>query len=431
MKILTTNPSTDFAQSIGHYYDRLTPGRALAGSYLFWLLIFVISPVEPRWSDVITGYFIIFLGLAGLALGFSIPDILKIRPNAVSFKEQTCQTAILVCAFLGILGLGFRLYDIFVLRGISLDQDVITNRIASARAESSGISIMAAMFLPFANAALLIAWYSKRMGYVQRIGFWPIVASLAPVALPFLLGSRSGLIYFMAIFVAAYLNLALNVRARHIAVAFFALLAVLSLFAIVFVNRVEAGGQSLLYTARLSVYTQVVPLQNWALNYIDNAGEFAPLLAGYASIMQYILSGMFEFLYLVELKDDNFALGTNTFFFLPKFWSLITGSADTLAGQAEIVGLNPRGGVFQTFFGGLYIDFGLFVPIFSLLLGYCVGVLRAFVRAGNVFAFPLYSLFLSQLLLASTLDSLSGSAAILSNLMYLFVFIAGSAYRTR
>ena len=429
--MLSTNPSIVPEQSIGQYFDRLTPGRALAGSYLFWLLMFIIAPVDPRWSDVITGYFLIFLGLAGLAIGCSIPDTLKIRPNAVHFKEQTCKNAVLICAFLGILGLGFKLYDTFVLRGITLDQDVITNRIASARAEASGISILAAMFLPFANAALLIAWYSKRMGYVRRIGFWPIAASLAPIALPFLLGSRSGLIYFMAIFVAAYLNLAPNVRARHFALAFIAMLAVLSLFALVFVNRVEASGQSLLYAARLSVYTQVVPLQTWALNYIDNAGEFAPLLAGYASIMQYILSGMFEFLYLVELKDDNFALGTNTFFFLPKFWNLITGSADTTAGQAAIIGLNPRVGVFQTFFGGLYIDFGLFVPIFSLLLGYCIAMLRAFVRAGNVFAFPLYALFLSQLLLASMLDSLTGSAAILSNLMYLFIFIAGSAYRAK
>ena len=419
------------AETLGltQYYDRLTPGRALAASYLLWLSVFVIAPVDPRWSDVATGYMLILLGLGGLSIGFMLPDGMSFKPARVTFSNRVCQNAVLVCAFLGMIGLGLKLYDIFVLRGVSLDQDVISARTTSSQVSASGISILAAAFLPFANAALMVAWYAWRVGYIRRIGFWPLVAALAPIGVPLLFGSRSGLIFFITLLIAAYLNLVPKLRARILVFAVLGGAFLATLFALIFINRVDKSGINLLYAARVSAYTQVVPLQTWALNYIDSGGDLGPLLAGYASIMQYIVSGMFEFLYLVELKDDNFAWGSNTFFFLPKLAAIITNSGSVAAGQADLDALNPRAGVFQTFFGAIYIDFGLFLPLFCVALGFFVGMLRQFVRSGNVFAFPLYALFLSQFLLAASFDSLTGNAAILSNAMYLLLYIGGNGFR--
>ena len=422
-------PASDGILAQLPYYDRLTPGRALAASFLLWLTVYLLAPVDPRWSETATGYLLIVLGLAGLATGFQLPQAMQLHPRRVVFSSQVCQNAILVCALLGLVGLALKLYDIFVLRGVSLDQDVVSARLTSGQTAASGISILAATFLPFANAALMIAWYAWRAGYIKRIGFWPLVAALAPVGVPFLFGSRSGLIFFVTLLAAAYLNLVPKLRARVLVFGFVGGIALATAFALIFINRVDKSGINLLYAARVSAYTQVVPLQTWALGYIDSGGDLGPLLAGYASIMQYIISGMFEFLYLVELKDDNFAWGGNTFFFLPKLVAIVTNSGAAAVGQTDLIALNPRVGVFQTFFGATYIDFGLFSPLFCVLLGFFVGMLRQAVRVGNVFAFPLYALFLSQFLLAASFDSLTGNAAILSNAMYLILYVGGSGFR--
>ena len=417
-----------FVAGENRYFDRLTPGRALAASYLFWLFVFVLAPVDPRWSNGFTGYMLIALSLMGLAVGFFMPDALHLNIAPIRFSERACKNAIFLCVTIGMLGLMFKLYDIFALRGVELDQNVIINRIVSARTESNGISVLAAMLLPFSTAALLIAWYARRMGYISRIGLWPIASGLAPVGIPFLFASRSGLLYFLVIMAVAFVNLAKHLRIRHILL--FATVAIISLtlFAFVFINRVERSGQTLLYAARLSVYTQVVPLQGWALNAIDSSGDSGPVLAGYASLLQYAISGMFEFLYLVELKNEDFAWGANTFFFLPKIYDVLFNSGNVASNQLAILVLNPRSGVFQTMFGGLYLDFGMFLPLVCAVFGFAIGLIRLSVRAGNVFAFPLYALFLSQILLASMLDSLNASAAILSNLMYFLLFLVGTRF---
>ena len=162
------------------------------------------------------------------------------------------------------------------------------------------------------------------------------------------------------------------------------------------------------------------------MSIIDGAGAMGPLFAGYASMLQYYTSGLFEFFYLVDLKTDNFGNGTYTFFFLPKIIALLTGGGyeARLADMGNEI-LNPRSGVFQSFFGPIYLDFGNFVPVFCVIFGAIAGFLRAAVRRGNAFAFPLYAFMLMQSLTAANLPSLSMNAAILSNLSLAILFFVG------
>ena len=63
------------------YMDRLTPFNAVVASFSAWLLVFVLSPVEPRWAEDPTGYMLALLGVGWVAWsGFSgITDVLTFR----------------------------------------------------------------------------------------------------------------------------------------------------------------------------------------------------------------------------------------------------------------------------------------------------------------------------------------------------------------
>ena len=246
------------------------------------------------------------------------------------------------------------------------------------------------------------------------------------------MASRSSLLMLACLLFVVSLNLTPRMQWRNVLTMSLGAVLISSLFAFLIAQRVELSGSSMAYAARYSVYTYAVPLQPWALEYINSGGSLAPLLAGYCSLLQYFLSGFFEFQYLVDLKDSNFAGGFYTFSFLPKLIAVVFGQS----GESKLVDMNadfvnPRTGVFQSFFGSLYIDFGYYFMVACLLFGFVSEWLRLHVMRGNILAFPAYVLMLTQLLVAMSIDSLIMNAAIISNVSFMIVFIVGQRIITR
>jgi hypothetical protein len=177
------------------------------------------------------------------------------------------------------------------------------------------------------------------------------------------------------------------------------------------------------YSVRYSAYTFAVPLRPWALDYVSATTNSSELVAGYFSLLQYFLHGFFEFQYLVDLKDSDFGGGSYTFFILPKLYATLFGNP----GDSKLVDMNatllvPRSGVFTSFFGDLYIDFGYFFWGACVVFGFIAEVLRLHVMRGNVLAFPAYILMLTQLILAASISSLTVNMAIVSNISFLIIF---------
>lgn len=408
------------------YQDRLTPFNAVVVSFAGWLFVFILAPVDPRWGDDMSGYMLVLLGVAGLLLGARLPEAVGVEARDVFISENACLNALKICTLLGFIGLACKVFDSIILRGVDFSQDALVAREQMGRSETNGFAVAAAALVPFGNAALLMGWYAKRIGLVKHIKRSAWIIGAAPGVMSMLLASRSALLIFGCLIFAAWINLAPRIRLRHVVGFVLIAFGATSLFAIVFVNRVEMSGMTMLMAARYSAYTQVVPLQLWAMSIIDGAGTLGPLLAGYASMLQYFTSGLFEFIYLVDLKSDNFGGGSYTFFFVPKFLALVTsGAYDARLTDMGNDLLNPRSGVFQSFFGPLYLDFGVYVPLFCVIFGAIAGFLRCAVLRGNLFAFPLYAFMLMQLLTASSLPSLSMNAAILSNISLAFVYFIG------
>jgi len=416
------------------YMDRLTPTRALVAGLLVWLGLFVIAPVEPRWGDSWSGVALCALGLAGLFFGFALPHLLGLDPPRTRISERSATNLILIFTVLGMIGFAVKLVDFTLFRSVDFStQDAIQAREQLTRAEgSNAVSLVAAALLPFASAALALAYYAKNTGIVKRIGLTTWIGALAPALLPLLMASRSSLLMLACLLFVVSLNLTPRMQWRNVLTMSLGAVLISSLFAFLIAQRVELSGSSMAYAARYSVYTYAVPLQPWALEYINSGGSLAPLLAGYCSLLQYFLSGFFEFQYLVDLKDSNFAGGFYTFSFLPKLIAVVFGQS----GESKLVDMNadfvnPRTGVFQSFFGSLYIDFGYYFMVACLLFGFVSEWLRLHVMRGNILAFPAYVLMLTQLLVAMSIDSLIMNAAIISNVSFMIVFIVGQRIITR
>jgi oligosaccharide repeat unit polymerase len=341
------------------YMDRLTPTRALVAGILVWLALFVIAPVEPRWGDSWSGLALYALGLAGLFFGFALPHLLGLDPPRTRIPERSATYLILIFTVLGMIGFAAKLVDFTLFRSVDFStHDAIEARQQLTRAEGSNVvSLVAAAFLPFASAALALAYYAKNTGITKRIGLTTWIGALVPALLPLLMASRSSLLMLACFILVVSLNLTPRIQWRHVLTMSLGAVLISSLFAFLIAQRVEQSGSSMAFAARYSVYTYAVPLQPWSLDYINTGGSLAPLLSGYCSLLQYFLSGFFEFQYLVDLKDSNFAGGFYTFSFLPKLIAVVFGRS----GESKLVDINadifnPRPGVFQSFFGSLYCN---------------------------------------------------------------------------
>ena len=77
---------------------------------------------------------------------------------------------------------------------------------------------------------------------------------------------------------------------------------------------------------------------------------------------------------------------------------------------------NPVGNVFTTFWGPAYIDFGYLMVPFGFLFGLLVDLVKRQVDRGDLFAVPLYVIFLMQILLVPIGNGLQMAAAITLNL---------------
>ncbi|MGE4148096.1 MAG: hypothetical protein AB7E70_08940 [Hyphomicrobiaceae bacterium] len=409
------------------FTERLTPFRVLMGALAIWLVAFVLAPVSPRWPQ--SGWPILALlsGYGFLVLGFVLPALFGIRFKRLDVKSDRLAIVFRICLLLAVVGVGARLIDYFVIRGIDLDDNVFEMRRALSSTGSSFVSVVAALLTPFGLAALLLAAIGRHLGIFKRIGIVPLVVASSAPALTVLLASRTQLLALGLCIFVTFALLARRIRPGQVALASAAAFLAILVFSYMFIWRLEQMGISYQFASRYSAYTHVVPLAPWYLDMVDASGSAGALLVAFASLFQYALSGTFEFFYLLELKDGNFAHGDYQFFIIAKLVAVFAGKSSTAATQVIDV-INPRVGVFQSFFGPAYIDFGYFFPVFCIAYGFVAEMARLSARAGNPYAFPLYVFTLMQIMLVPMVSGLLMGAGVISNLAFAGLALLATFY---
>jgi hypothetical protein len=328
-----------------------------------------------------------------------------------------------VAMCLACIGVLTRLVDRYYLRGASMDLNFMDNREALLDSSFGMVSIVAATTIAFCYIVGflgVVGWVSgifrKRMLVITFvIGIFPMIESLT-------VGARSTSLVVLGLVLMFSLMLELTKKYRWLPPA----LAMLVIFGIllsglVFSLRAEMIGVDYYSSMYMSGYSLFVPvnseLSHWLMR--SETGFFQSIVFSFVNLGQYYTHGVFEFLFLYENFDTYHSMGAQNFYVIAKFFAAIfqLGSVEDF-----MFGSQVRSGVYNTFFGPVFLDFGWVGLVVVLFFGLFVGKLANIVAVGAIGASPLLA-YLTIVIFFSPVVSLVASAQGIYTIFSLVLFM--------
>lgn len=398
---------------------RLTPVRALLLSWTVWLICYVLLPVEPAYITDQSGLAILLGANLAFILGASTYEARR-APAAV--EADLLRHSLKVWTLIGAAGVGARVVDYFVFRGVSVSDDSAEVR-QLLETGPNAFSVVYALFAPISMAAMLVSVLLLLNGRgKKRLPLLTLAVAAVIPALGSLQGSRSLLLVFVA---PALIAAVLSVRRITIGGMLASLAVVVVMCGIMIVTqaaRFASEGRDILEVIRVSGYTESLPVTHEALELLGHSSPFvARILFFLISAGQYYTHGVFEFFEVVAQKQwyaipDPLLWGRYQFFIVDQVLKLFTPVQELL----DLETYNPRSGLFATFWAPAYFDFGgVGAVIYTFFLGLGARFVFRRVAAGDVYAFPLYCLVALQVFLMPVANSITGAGALFYDLSLL------------
>lgn len=378
---------------------------------LFWLLCFV-------------GFLVgVLVGAGGR---FSMP----LHENR--FNPQKLHNLVRVVVWIGALGVLLLIVDRYFIRGVSIGADAFQNREILEGSRASGLSAVAALASSIGLFSLITIWIAE-LNLLVVSKWLKIVASLnilIAVYLSIQLGSRSLLLVVALTHLLAWLfvfrarGLRLLVRHKTIAISSIAGLAIVS--TVMMVARVELMGFSMQDSVLNSAYSfTMVPSFEVRESFGDNI-EISAILAGFFSLVQYIFHGIYEFSLLFTNFQGEHEWGARTLWLPLKLVSILTGG---LVSGAQALNVGERYGIYTTFLGPVFIDFGLLSPLVLIFYGWLLGLPFRAMQQGKIEWMPAVVLIAASLILWPVVNILSSASGSYLLVCALLIGIIGNKIR--
>ncbi|PTU32368.1 O-antigen polymerase [Stenotrophobium rhamnosiphilum] len=405
-------------------------GLAIAGMG-FYLLLWVLAPVHLDAPLSFGGLAFIFacyvFFIAGCVLGNKKRTTLALYRQMPQLRGDMSSKVFWIICVIGLIGACLKVYDRYFIRGISLGAGLFDAREELNDAASGPFSVIAGLLYPFSLIPLIVDLSIYR---VKRLRFRRVVAALLfifPAVDALLLLSRSqmlvsGLLIYLLISHAVHGGRLIVRKMVLVAVGILAFLVTLS--AVVFATRLEGMGHDLAYSILNSGYAFTVQPSANLLAYIEQSGSyFTGALLTVTNFSQYLLHGIPEFCLLWDRGDSQlFTWGSQFFFPYVKTLNILQ-LANIPIPEAEDVYV--RAGIFTSFFGPLWADFGYFGLIFMLLFGFLAARASNAMINGNVYVTPLYLYMALIILMMPTVNLFIGAQGIYAiNAFIVFILIS-------
>lgn len=354
------------------FIKKLNPMKITLAGFLMWFLLFFLFKLNVKYELKFYPILFIFLNYLFFILGLSVLKYSKIKEQIgfeVDYKvlKKILYILISIAAF----GLFLKLFDKFYLRGATTGNSITENRVLLSETGPSIISIISAVTNPFSFLPLFIYYYikskNKYLFLISLILFF--AASYEYIAM----GSRSGLfiiiiLFMLFLFYFKKLRLSLNKVIGILFIFFF-----LGVYTInIFVHRTtdftksdKASIRHILTNAGYNFTIEpTIKTRNAIINNKNKTMQSAHL--GLINFVQYYTHGMYEFGYLYSNYIEEHHYGTYTFNVFAKFSNIIFKTKIDLQ---KIQKSPPRTGIYTTFFGPIYIDFGWYSLLFMFIFG--------------------------------------------------------------
>lgn len=384
------------------------PEYILFLGFVTYFVLWVVAPLQPTVEISGGAIFFIFLCAAAFVLGSQFANRIRLRQKWKSTARNLVgrmENRLFWLMFtIGGTGLFLRFFDKYVLRGVgSLTGSAAREILLESNA--SPLSLLSGVLYPFAYIPLFIYLGSSSIGKSRMKFIGAAVLFLLPSIDALITFSRSFMLVSMAMM---YFGVSITIfKGRALPRQLLIPLVVggaaaVSSSAAIFLLRLEDMQFDVTDSVFLSGYAYTLQPNQFTWELISGHSATATVLAALLPILQYFLHSLYEFQILWSSPSQQiFSYGALTFAPYVKALSIFG-----LAENANLFELFPRVGIFTTFFGPLWVDFGYFSPLVMFVFGFMARRLARAARGGDLGAYPLYTYFCVVLFFAPVVNFL-------------------------
>jgi hypothetical protein len=405
------------------------PERVALAGIVVYLILFLIAPLQLVQPVAWESFMYIGLCYAFFFAGVYFVSRRHRRTTPVQITARFTNRAFWVIAFIGATGMAMRLADKFLLRGMNVADMAVESRKIVAEAGAGWIAAFGGALYPLCYVPLILWWArSPATSRLDRPAMWFSIALFALPAIDALvLLSRSLMLValFMMYFSAAcvlYQGRALD--RRLLRPALLGVVGITIVSAVTFSMRLSEMVMDQVFSILNSGYAFVLPPTQRAIALMtDPSSYIGNLLVDLTPLLQYYLHGIFEFGLLWERPDPQpFTLGMQHFAPYFKVLSLlgVTGYSEYALEEAYY-----RAGVFTSFFGPVWVDFGWLGPLVMALFGALLSYIADVARGGAVEVIPLYAFFCVVVFFMPVTNLLVGGQGMYAVNAFLLVWLVG------
>lgn len=356
-----------------------------------YLAVFLVSPLDVQVPIEPGSFFYIGSTVIALVTGSQLASRVRVGPKPLYLPSEKLKRAesqlfwAMLC--LGVGGHFIKLIDKYILRGVG-GLTGLEAREALLETGSGPLSVIGGLLYPFGYLPIFILLGAK---VLKRTRLKMILAGfvfLIPAIDAVLLFSRSFMLVALAMIyfgtsIALFKGRALPRKIFIPLLASISLVIGMSIY--IFSLRLQEMGIDISFTAYLSGYAYTVKPNAAAAQIIEMDNAFSLLIP----IAQYYVHSLLEFQILWSANNvQNFAWGALLFAPYVKFLSLLG-----VATEPELFSLFPRVGIFTSFWGPFWVDFGWFGPFIIFFVGFFMRSVGRAARRGELRAYPLYTYF--------------------------------------
>lgn len=375
-----------------------SPLRNLLYGALFYVTVLLIAPVTLNVEYSFGAAFFVFACCIAFIVGATvIPAPAVPENNSVRYPAARIQQLVRVFLILSVICTLAKFYDSFVLRGLSLSQDVLENREAAGGGSGNPVAIVAAFFM-YAPYILLVLLFSfgKYFTVLEKILVWFFFG--IQCLYTFLMGGRSGILFpfvFILLTLIYFRKVKLRFNLKTAVAALVIFIIGCTCAGKIYTDRTQTLNPYavMVEMGRISGASATVPSNDTVYDLICESEEGSLpyyFLLGYVNICQYCIHGLFEFNAQKDFADQvlpEHTGGTCTFGVYIKFFDRLFGT--DYANMDKYLYSFAHPGIFNSVFGPVYTDFGWYGIIVFFFWGLIQKLIwNAVYKTGNLILLP-------------------------------------------
>lgn len=345
----------------------LEPKKLILSGLFLWLFLYIFSPFSFVENISFNYYLFILLNI----LFFLIGNLLigsRIKPYPINRAKSV--KLFYLFFWIALFGILFKLTDNFFIREINFNASAFENRELLEQGGGNIIGIIGSVLSPLSFYVLFL-YFKYKIKTNKIIKVIAMTMPFVQVIYAIAIGSRSSIfvtILFVCIFLLILNKFKLNFKKG---VLYFASLIGFLFFLqnIFFSRTLDYVEESVLkeHVLDLSAFNDMVYTDKKFNDYVINNNNYiGNVLFNYSILTKYYLHGMLELNHLINNFNKNHTYGGYTFLMYKRILYKIVGKKADLSSYTTIM---PRNGIFTSFLGPIFVDFGWFSPIFLLAFG--------------------------------------------------------------